>query len=115
MADQEINHRFDTNPSLPKVEIVVLGHRNGDIIPILATTVSRAQWQEKPQVSAWTKYYSAYTLIRRHDPQLTQVATSPSRSSTAVASRSVSVQFEQQLDSGQLSGRTVQSYVDFVD
>ena len=115
MVSQEINRYFDTNPDLDEIEVVVLGNRNGDIIPILTTTVSRIEWQENPQVSAWTEYYSSYALIRRHDTQPTQVATGPSRRSTTVASRDLSTQFDQQFDSGRLNGRTVQSYIDFVD
>ena len=95
----------------------MLGNRNGDVIPVLTTTVSRTQWQENPQVSAWTQYNGvAYALIQRHDGQPpTQVATSPSRRSTTVASRGISTQFDRQFDSGRLSGRTVQSYADLVD
>lgn len=115
MVSQEINRYFDTNPDLAEIEVVVLGSRNGDVIPLLTTTVSRTQWQESPQVSAWTEYYSFYALVRRHDTQPTQVAASPSRRSTTVASRDLSTQFDRQFDSGRLDGRTVQSYIDFVD
>ncbi|EKU98980.1 hypothetical protein Lepto7375DRAFT_8317 [Leptolyngbya sp. PCC 7375] len=116
MVSQEINQHFDADPSLAAIAVVVLGSRNGDVIPVLTTTVSRTQWQEKPQVSAWTKYYSAYALIRRHDSQSPpQVAASPSRRSSPVASRGIATQFDRQFDAGRLNGRTVQSYVDFVD
>ena len=116
MVNQEINRYFDTNPDLAEIEVVVLGSRNGDIVPVLTTTVSRTQWQENSQVSAWTKYYSAHALLRRHDtPQPTQVATGPSRRSTAVASQGISAQFDRQFDAGRLDGRTVQSYLDLVD
>ncbi len=116
MVSQEINRYFDTNPDLAEIEVVVLGSRNGDIIPVLTTTVSRIEWQQNPQVSAWTEYYSSYALIRRHDSeQPAQVAATPSRRSIAVASRDISVQFDRQFDSGRLGGRAVQSYVDLVD
>ncbi|MEM9265513.1 MAG: hypothetical protein AAGA46_08310 [Cyanobacteria bacterium P01_F01_bin.13] len=115
MVSQEINRYFEANPGLTGIEVVVLGSRSGDVIPVLATTVSRAQWQENPQVSAWTKYYSAYALIRRHDRQSTHVATASSRRSMAAASGSIAVQFDQRFDAGQLSGRTVQAYADLVD
>lgn len=117
MVSQEINQHFSSDPSLTEIKIVVLGNRNGDVIPILITTVSRTQWQENPQVSAWTQYNgTAYALIQRHDgPQPTQVATSPSRRSTTVASRGIATQFDRQFDSGRLSGQTMQSYADLVD
>lgn len=116
MVSQEINRRFDADPDLAEIELTVLGSRNGDIVPVLSTAVSRTQWEENSQVSAWTRYYDAYALIQRHDAQPTQVAvSSPSRRSVTVASRGVSVQFDRQFDTGQLSGRTVQDYVDLVD
>lgn len=116
MVSNEIDRYFAASPDLAEIEVVVLGSRNGDIVPILTTTVSRTQWQENSQVSAWTEYYSSYALIRRHDnTQPAQVAASSSRRSTAVASRGLSAQFDRQFDSGRLDGRTVQSYVDLVD
>ncbi len=116
MVSQEINRHFNANPDHTEIEVVVLGSRNGDIVPILTTTVSRTQWQENSQVSTWTKYYSAHALIQRHNaPQPTQVATRRPRRSTAVASRGISGQFDRQLDAGRLDSRTVQSYVDLVD
>ena len=117
MVSQEINQHFDTNPGLADIEVVVLGNRNGDIVPVLTTVVSRIQWQENSDVSAWTEYYGSHALLQRHDrrePQPVQVAT-PRRRSTTVASRDISAQFERQFDSGRLAGRTVQTYVDLVD
>ncbi|MGD1949044.1 MAG: hypothetical protein ACFB14_05295 [Leptolyngbyaceae cyanobacterium] len=115
MVSQEIVRYFDSDPSLAEVEIVVLGSRNGDIVPVLTTTVSRTQWQENPQISAWTKYYSSYALIRRHDSQPpTQVAAAPSRRSAAPQG-AIATRFERQFDAGQLSGRTVQAYADLID
>ena len=118
MVSQEIDRYFDANPDLTEIEVVVLGSRNGDVIPILTTIVSQAQWRDNPQVSAWTEYYSSYALLRRHDDtQPTQVAARPSRRSASIASasRDISVQFDQQFDSGRLNGRTVRSYLDLVD
>ena len=115
MVSQEIVRHFDSDPSLAEVEIVVLGSRNGDVIPVLTTTVSRTQWQENPQVSAWTKYYSSYALIRRHDSQSpTQVAAAPSRRSSAPQG-AIATRFERQFDARQLSGRTIQTYADLID
>ncbi|WP_228016514.1 hypothetical protein [Leptolyngbya ectocarpi] len=115
MVSQTINRHFDANPGLAEIEVVVLGNRNGDVIPVLTTAVSRTQWQENSQVSAWTKYYSAYALIRRHDRQPTQVATVASRRSAYASSQVIAVQFERQFDLGQLTGRTIQAYTDLVD
>lgn len=115
MVSRAINHYFDANPSLTEVEVVVLGNSNGNIIPILTTSVARTQWQGNPLVSAWTKYYGAHALLQQHSMQPAQIAATPSHRSTSVGYQSTSAQFDQQFDSGQLSGETVQSYLDFVD
>lgn len=116
IAEQKVNQYFSANPDLAEVEVVVLGSRNGDVIPVLTTAVSRSQWQENPQVSAWSKYYTAYALLRRHDERRpTQVAAAPSRRSSTAVSQGISIQFDRQFDSNQLRGRTVQSYADLVD
>ena len=118
MVSQEIERHFDTDASLAEVKIVVLGNRNGDVIPVLTTTVSRTQWQGNPQVSAWTQYYSsAYALLQRHDRQQpAQVAAAPtSRPAARTTSWGIATQFEQQFDAGQVTGRTVQAYADLVD
>jgi hypothetical protein len=63
-----IRHQFNQNPHLSRLQVVVTGDRQGEILPILTTTVSRAQWQTNPQVQTWTRYYNAsYALIQRHD------------------------------------------------
>ncbi|MEM8613349.1 MAG: hypothetical protein AAGF93_15115, partial [Cyanobacteria bacterium P01_H01_bin.105] len=116
MTNQEINRHFDADPSLAEIEIVVLGNRNGDVIPVLATAVSRTQWQENPQVRAWSKYYGAYALLRRHDSQPTQVvAVASPRQTTYSRSSDISAQFDRQFDAGQLNGRTIQAYADLID
>lgn len=68
LARTEIAKQFSLNPSLSEVQVVVLGHYVGDIIPILTVNVSREQWQSSPQVNRWGSYYSAtYALLSRHD------------------------------------------------
>jgi hypothetical protein len=66
LASQAIDQAFKGKADLSSVQVVLLGDRNGDIIPILTATVSRTQWQANPQVSAWSKYYSAsYAFLQR--------------------------------------------------
>ena len=117
MVNQEVTYRFNSDPNLLNLEVTVLGNRNGDVIPVLITSVSRQQWQETPQVSAWTNYYRAYALIQRHDD--TQEQTQPVVATTyrsAPVSRDVANQVDRALDSGRLSGRSLQAtYLDVVD
>ncbi len=68
LAGSEITRQFNANPGLNEVEVVVLGHYVGDIVPLLLVNVSRAQWQSSPVVNRWSSYYSAtYALLARHD------------------------------------------------
>lgn len=68
LARSEITKQFSLNPSLNEVQVVVLGHYVGDIVPLLTVNVSREQWQSSPQVDRWGSYYSAtYALLSRHD------------------------------------------------
>jgi hypothetical protein len=114
-VSQEINRQFSSDANRSEVEIVVFGHRNGDVIPILTTSVSRAEWQANPQVSAWTEYYRSYALFRRHDAQQTQaIARTPTRPE-AIVSQDISAQIDQAYDAGSLSGQALQGYLDLID
>lgn len=76
LVSNAINHQFAQNPTLDTVQVVVVIHRNGEVIPFLATTVSRAQWHASSQVQAWTRYYGlSHALLQRHE-QETRIATS---------------------------------------
>ncbi|MDX2100796.1 MAG: hypothetical protein SFW36_23705 [Leptolyngbyaceae cyanobacterium bins.59] len=66
LVSETIQQKFKQNANLSSVRVIVLGDRNGEIIPILTVNVSRTQWQQTPQVRAWGKYNSAsYALLQR--------------------------------------------------
>lgn len=68
LAGSEITRQFNANPGLNEVEVVVLGHYVGDVVPLLLVNVSRQQWQSAPVVDRWGSYYSAtYALLARHE------------------------------------------------
>ncbi|MEB3359965.1 MAG: hypothetical protein VKK04_24780 [Synechococcales bacterium] len=120
LAEEAIARQFTQNPSLPTVRVVVLSNRNGEMIPILTTTVSREQWQANPQVSAWTQYYASYGLIQRHGERDT-VAIAPGGSppnglnNRNAISRSRSSQIDEAFDEGRLTGRAAQDYLSDLD
>lgn len=121
MVNQEVTYRFNSDPSLLNLEVTVLGNRNGDVIPVLVTSVSRQQWQETPQVSAWTRYYRAYALIQRHDntQQQTQPVVATSYRSAPVSQNvasNITNVVDRNFDAGLLPGGALQrSYLDLVD
>jgi len=120
MANSEISDRFTSNPSLTAIEITVLGNRNGDVIPIVMTSVSRADWQANPSISAWSNYYRSYALFQRHSEPPAQVAATYPRQSPGSANR-VPGRFDRggsvasALDAGILPGRTLQANLDEID
>ncbi|MBD2077042.1 hypothetical protein H6F86_24770 [Phormidium sp. FACHB-592] len=115
LVSSAIERQFKQNPGLSTIQVVVTGDRNGEIIPILTTTASRAQWQANPQVKAWTKYYSAsYALLQRHE-QKTEVAVSSPTSAIASSNLNDTAQIDAAFDSGVLTGQAAQKYLNDLD
>lgn len=108
-----INRQFQQNPALSQLEVVVMGDRHGEQIPLSSTIVSRQQWRNKPIVSAWSNYYGAsYALLNRH--QTTTVAAAPRTPSTSVP-RDRAAQVQEAYDAGRLTGPEAQRYLDDLD
>lgn len=113
MVANAIADEFARDPGLMSIEVTVLGNRNGDVIPVMLTSVSRTDWQANPQVGAWSDYYQSYALFQRHDTPLAKpVAAAPRRTT---ARPDISVQFDRAYDSGRLTGQAIQANVDIVD
>lgn len=123
LVSSAINSQFGQDPSLSTVQVVVVLHRNGEVIPFLATTTSRAQWQDNPQVQAWTRYYGvSHALLQRHE-QESRIATSLPVSSSATSNSEDSfqiqidraAQIDNAFDSGTLTGQSAQDYLSDLD
>ncbi|ASC72461.1 hypothetical protein XM38_034180 [Halomicronema hongdechloris C2206] len=119
LVGQTISSEFRKDPALTDIEVVVLGERNGEIVPILAATVSRTQWQETPQVSAWTEYYGAsHALLQRHEEGQEGAAVASVRSAAGRGrnlSSSEQAQVDRALDEGRLTGDVAQAYLPDLD
>lgn len=114
LAGEAINRHFDQNPDSSTIQVVIMGDRHGEIIPILATTVSRTQWQENPQINAWTKYYSASQALLQRHRQAETIAMAPTRSpSSSTLERAF--QIDEAFDSGRLTGQAAQAYLSDLD
>ena len=113
LVNDAISRQFSQNPGLSSVQVSVLGHRNGEIIPILTTMVSREQWQSDPRVNAWTRYHHAYTLFQRHDEEriVTMVPARPNGISNARSQDWVDAAY----DSGRLTGELAQDQLSSLD
>jgi hypothetical protein len=116
MAADAINAQFNQDSSLTSVQVSVLGDRNGEIIPILTTTVSRSEWQQDPRIAVWTRYHDSYALIQRHDEErLVAIApASPSGSRRAVA-QDLPPYIEAAYQEGRLPAELAQEYVNEFD
>jgi len=111
-----LNRQFSQDLSSSTVQVTVLGSRNGEVIPVMRTTVSREQWQAHPQVSTWTRYYSSYALFQRHD-DVQRVALVPARpgGSGGIDDLTPVAQLDQAYDSGNLSGDQAQRRLSDLD
>lgn len=63
LAGNLIEQAFAQNPQLTKVAVSIVGERNGQEVPLLAAKVSRVNWQENPQMQAWTQYFSDSAVL----------------------------------------------------
>lgn len=102
-----IDRQFIQEPRLEMIEVVITANRDGDVIPVMTTYVSRAQWQQAPQVSLWSKYHRAYAQFQRPDLQ------PRSRTVVAVALRRSDIQ--NSLSRNTLSGRAAQRQLSDID
>jgi hypothetical protein len=111
-----LNRQFSQRSNLSTVQVDVVGDRHGELIPLLTVTVSRAQWQANPQVSAWGRYYSAsYTLLQRYESD-TAVAIALARAATSMdASVQDRFRIDEAFDSGHLTGPAAQDYLSYLD
>jgi hypothetical protein len=58
LAERSIQQEFAENSEVAELSITILGDRNGQIVPLLRSKVSRSQWQQDPRIYRWTKYFN---------------------------------------------------------
>jgi hypothetical protein len=111
----EINRHFSQSSSIDTLQVSVLAHRNGEVIPLMTTVVSRDEWRQLPQVNAWTRYHTPQSLLARHDQErvVSIVPLRPDGSSGTGFQDTA--QLDRQLDAGRLSGRAAQDRLSDLD
>lgn len=115
LLGEAISRQFSQNPALSTLQVDVVGDRNGEVIPVLTVTVSRAQWQTNPQVSAWSRYYRAsYALLQRHEIAET-VAAAPVGSVDGTTDVQDRFWIDEAFDTGGLTGADAQDYLSNLD
>lgn len=72
-AINSINQEFNRLSKVTEVGIIVSCDRNGQVVPILSSRVSRTNWQAQPSIESWTKYFTkAEILLGFNLPQKTK-------------------------------------------
>ncbi|MBW4660573.1 MAG: hypothetical protein KME15_18025 [Drouetiella hepatica Uher 2000/2452] len=91
MAGNSIAQAFAGNPSITEVAVKVTGDRNGSLSPLLFVKVSRADWQNRPNVQAWAQYLGDASILLgyRGGTSSSTIATSRPTDAPAVPSGTV--------------------------
>lgn len=76
-SKKSIEKTFVENPNLMEVSLTVSAEHNGAIVPLLSTIVSRANWQQKPTIQAWSQYFTASEVLLRFRTTQATTATAP--------------------------------------
>lgn len=63
VAKTSIEQTFAENSNLKEVSLTVSAEHNGAVVPLLSTTVSRANWQRKPSIQVWSQYFTASEVL----------------------------------------------------
>lgn len=121
MVSNILDQQFGQNPDVSSLEVVILGNRDGAIVPMLTTIATREEWAANPQVDRWTAYNSSFArLFYQPRPADVVIARapqpqgSPRTRRTRLPQQSV-VQIERAYDAGRLSPRQLDTYLDLLD
>jgi hypothetical protein len=79
LVKTSIEQEFAENPNASEISITVLGETQGQIVPLLRSTVSRSQWQNNSRMARWTKYFvsSSGVLLGFYNPSPTPTTAQP--------------------------------------
>ncbi|MBD2231659.1 hypothetical protein [Phormidium tenue] len=117
-AVDEITRAFAQNSQLSSVEIDVLGHINGRVVPVFSLSVSREQWLSDRQRALQTAqyYYSSYGLLGLDSTGEGQASTTLAQAPAApLVSRDPSVQVNAAFRQGRLSPEEYDQLIDALD
>ncbi|MGB3138507.1 MAG: hypothetical protein WBG38_03715 [Nodosilinea sp.] len=59
IARAAVQRSFDADVLMTDVIVTVIGDNQGIAVPILTVPVSRSEWQLRPDVTQWAKYFEA--------------------------------------------------------
>ncbi|GGA17962.1 hypothetical protein [Okeania sp. KiyG1] len=67
LAKNTIKQEFKNNPEITEITITILGERQSQIVPILRSTVSRAEWQKNAEIDNLTRYFADAKYLLKFD------------------------------------------------
>lgn len=116
LAEIEFSRRFQADPSINELQITVLGERNGQLVSLLSSKVSRNAWQASSDIHQWTRYFATSSVLlgyRNSDPISRQRSVVISR--TPSLERTSSEAIEQARLSGRISEQEYWQLADAID
>ena len=69
LAKNTIDREFKNNPEITEITITILGERQSQIVPILRSKISRAEWQKNPEIDNLTRYFADAKYLLKFDNQ----------------------------------------------
>lgn len=76
LATTTINQRFQQNPALDNIRVVIVGNNQGAIAPLLIVKVSRQNWLSAPRAERWATYFHDSKMLLGFE-ELTVPRTTP--------------------------------------
>ncbi|NEP80396.1 MAG: hypothetical protein F6K17_18470 [Okeania sp. SIO3C4] len=67
LAKNTIKQEFQNNPEITEITITILGERQSQIVPILRSKVSRAEWQKNAEIDNLTRYFADAKYLLKFD------------------------------------------------
>lgn len=94
-----VTQLFATDPTATGVVIEILAERNGAIVPLMLTRVSRNGWQADAQIASWTEYFdTAQVLLSYTMPASSDADTVPQSAIVLEERRQQQIQLQDALD-----------------
>lgn len=75
LLTQRISQAFADNLALTSLRIQILAERNGAIVPLMMTEVSRREWERDNRIANWTRYFDdaqvllSYVTVAARSPE----------------------------------------------
>lgn len=115
MARAEVARYFNQHPDSAAVEVVVLGERNGNIVPILSATVSRAEWRPQAPAQDWARLFAAHSFFDRGNADAGNSSDPVSALAAAPGPLRTVADIDRAFDEGRLSPVVAQQYLSYLD